>query len=88
MPGPRSRQSQARKKAWIDRRRLAARVAALPGGAGTVVQPTETWTPTHDDELAFLAKKRIRNFAESVLSGNFLETDATLDELEAVAEYF
>ena len=87
MPGPQSRQSQAWTMAWIDRRRLAARIAALPGGAGKVVQPTQTWTPAHDDELAFLAKKRIRNFAESVLSGSFLETDATLDELEAVAEY-
>ena len=44
-------------KAWIDRRRLAARVAALPGGAGTVVQPTETWTPAHDGEVAFPGQK-------------------------------
>ena len=76
-------------EAWITKRRKEVRVLA-----GNVdpedcePEPCEaTWTAQHEKELKFVRGKHVRNLAEAIQNGTFLDADASDGELVKVATY-
>ena len=51
-------------------------------------EPCEaTWTAQHEKELKFVHGKHVRNLAEAIQNGTFLDADASDGELVKVATY-